>query len=255
MSDDPFLEDVYIRIRKTLTRYLRSHPEWEDAVQEGCIRAWKDFEEGKRDSVYMVNRGVTWGKAYLQSDRGGGRRATGRPVSSSDGYHTADGIASRQKMKQYVEQFYPLHNRKPKPTEAAKALGISGEYASVLLKTYEQGLYATKVGNRDTWELTVGMDTMRLQSSETDEASKVFVRSTMIPSFEDEVLSNDFMETIISQLKERHGQVIRMYFMLGFTPKEIGEYYNYPKWPVQNGVKNINAALKAVKKVLDASTD
>ena len=134
-------------------------------------------------------------------------------------------------------------------------MGISGEYASVLLKTYEQGIYANKVGIRNNWELTVGMDTMRLQSSETDESSKVFVRSTMVASFEDELLSNDFMENVISQLNERHGQVIRMYFMLGFTPKEIGEYYNYPKWPVQNGIKNINAALKAVKKVLDASTD
>jgi DNA-directed RNA polymerase specialized sigma24 family protein len=64
-------------------RVLRSHlhklkhlDRWEDGIQEGLIRAWKDMEEGMDAYWQVINRAKMWAKTYiLNSD--GRRHATG----------------------------------------------------------------------------------------------------------------------------------------------------------------------------------
>jgi RNA polymerase sigma factor (sigma-70 family) len=254
-EDLEFLERINKVIYKRMSRYLRYHPEWEDAVQEAYIQAWKDYQKGDWESdFYLINRACTWAKAYLQSDRGGGRRGTGRAKSVGEGYSTADGLAMCEKTRQYVTEYSKLHNSKPKPSVMAKALGISAEYGSVLLKTYNEKLYAASIGNRDDWQPPVNMDTAAAEeNSDTSTAGKrsnKFQEAITEKGFESSVISSDFFNWVCSQVGERHAQVLTMHFVYEMSAREIGEYYQYPKWPVQNGRKNINAAVKAAKEVI-----
>lgn len=252
-EDIEFLETINRYIYKRMSAYMRHHPEWEDAVQEAYIRAWKDYEAGNWESdFHLVNRACTWAKAYLQEDRGGGRRATGRPRSESSGRVQAEGLKMAEKTKQYVDEFHKLHKRKPRPMELRDALGITDGYASILLKNYNQTIYAAKAGIRDAWAPAVGMDTIRAESNEDEKKSKSFIKSIRQENFEDDVLSDLHFDHIVSSLKPRHKEVLNMYFRYGMTTREIGDYYGYEKYPVKNARANILSALKAARKIVEA---
>lgn len=69
MSELDQLEAVQSLIQRAMSSY-RAHPMWEDAIQEGLIRAWrKMLDGGVYNHAYLSWHGVWYARRFLKQAR------------------------------------------------------------------------------------------------------------------------------------------------------------------------------------------
>ncbi len=255
-------EEVCKTIEKTMSRHYRDHLEWEDAVQEAKIQAWKDWDNGLRDVRHLVNRARMCGKGYFSRDKG--RRATGHAKASRVGHVTAAGDATRAKVQQYVEDYIQLHDAKPKIRDVAKAIGLSETYASGVMRTMHQRKYAGEQGSRDNWaDSKISLDSS-FSGNEEDLQTKTMIKATSIADFTDDIDSDSWFLGIIQRLQDwdvkystDYAELIFLRYYYDMTPTEIGKHWGYTKNPGQRVANQLARAKARAEKLVyeDESAD
>lgn len=91
--------------------HYRDDLEFEDAIQEGLIRAWKDHETGNYEIAHLRNRAWSWSHNYLYKE---GTYATGSELKRSrEGITKKSGDATREKVQAFQNEYYAIHEKKP----------------------------------------------------------------------------------------------------------------------------------------------
>lgn len=223
--DDFKFEDVCHKIFTTFQSYrnVSTSSEWEDAVQEGYIQAWKDWEAGSRDFWHLVNRGRTWAKAYLQRDNG--RRATGSTRRTLKGRTTAQGNITREKIRNFAEEYISVHGKRPTFRLMGEAAGVDENTAARHWRIMYQAQAASKTGTLEDVSETV-MDHTRMDTSNEDEKmSQEFARAITVPDFAPSLWQDEFFWEITRNVPAKYGQALALYYGYGYKNVEIAKFF------------------------------
>lgn len=225
ITQTAFLSTVERVVRSNMSGYRDQH-DWEDAIQEGVIRAWRDMREGERGNTHIIRRAKIWAKTHMTDDH---HLPTGHPGRETTGIVRQADLVRAEKVRGYVEHFYRLHDRLPKATEVAQALGISKSSASYHIKTRNEmrGGYAV----REDGEGHARLDRksyrnvplfVTLSGGDEEIGPEAEFRAGLI-TFEDDVCSQDSFEHLMSLLAPQYQEVLRYYHLDQMTYKEIAE--------------------------------
>jgi len=137
MSDVMSFDEMERHLRQRVSRF-RDHPEWEDAVQEGRISIWKDLQEGTKDHPHMVFRAIRVARALLFNPTA---HPTGHvAIGASAGTRkTSRGEATREKIRNYLQDYRRLHDSEPTAYRIGKDLGIDRSTVSAQLRKMRSG--------------------------------------------------------------------------------------------------------------------
>lgn len=247
---------------KRLERYLRvalsswrAEDTYEDAVQEGLIRAWKDTEAGMADEDHVKSRAKLWAKNYLKDARTGRRTPTGAPSRTRDGRQDSRGIASREKITQFVDEYVRIHDKPPTNIEVSRATGLSTSVVGYQRRVIREGrmqnnaIYTEEYGERriDHAAYTVGHFTD--ETSDALEGAFYSIAANRV-NFEEDLISEMDFYALLGKLDERHKKILFWYHILGYEAKEVATALGYA--PVSStGSRHIKDAHTAAKSVLE----
>lgn len=238
-------------VRKYLTTCLvkyRGHSEYEDAFQEGMIRAWKDIEDGNTEFLHVARRARVWAFNFIQDSATGRRRATGAHKLTNDGRRSSQGEASREKISSFVEQYFELHDKRPSNVEISQATGLSTSVVSYQLKQLRDGkginhaIYADHYGEQriDYKAYTIGHI--------TDE-NRDYLSSLQKVTWEEEFIDElDFYRTL-EMVDPVHREVLYWHHVEGYNAKEVARLLG-TAGNSTTGIRRIRAAHDAVKAAL-----
>lgn len=243
------LMEVEKTFRKRMMRRYRNQPLWEDAYQEGLIRAWKDIEEGGREFAHIINRADAWARNVM-FDRN--TKQTGEPRRSTFGGRKKKGDETRVKISEYMTEFHASRGRLPSKTEIATELGLHVSSIAPHLTVMQQGNTATFMkGETTRVDLNAyGFYPLEWQNPNVEGdlySNEVIARITQ-PSFEDEWLAHEHFFEIISVLDKEDYDLMILRFYYDWTTTEIGEsYFGYTTSARQKAHRKVNNVLKKLR--------
>lgn len=124
-------EEVAVTVAKRIRKKFSTVPDWDDALQEALIRAWKDVQDGSYDYNHIVNRSEMWARKYLFPGSNA-QKATGSSRVDTTGY--VRNAAMRDKIKLFRDEYITLHGKPPTQVVVGKALGLSQHQVSYYMK-------------------------------------------------------------------------------------------------------------------------
>jgi DNA-directed RNA polymerase specialized sigma24 family protein len=227
------MEINYIKLESYVRGALKNRrdmEDFEDAVQEGLIRGWKDSEEGSRDEAWIFHRAAMWASQHLTNDT---HLPTGHMGRERDGITRASGNATREKIKMYVEQFTELHDRAPNQTEIANAIGLNPSTVHTHLQRMKTGnatvLYRTE-GEKKRLDRSSYLHTPLLVDDRDGNSVRVHPEAEShnpAPSTEMLLLEELHFQALLAPLTKRSQEVLTLTHLYGWSQKEIGQYFGY----------------------------
>lgn len=222
-------------LRGSFSSY-KAREDFEDAVQEGLIRAWRDLndEENERDDTYVIRRAKTWMHAALCDDS---KLPTGHPGRERTGITKHASLPYKEKIRSYVDEYIALHDEKPTQAQISQATGIHKDTISRHMRNLNAGDHALY---RDDTTADGGIARRRVDRRAYISAPLLIDgadgNTFMHPDaealsdgyqFEDVVASEDSFSHMLATLTDEDRKVITMYFQYGMTHKEIGNVLGF----------------------------
>lgn len=250
------LEYVENYLYKALVTY-RNDENFEDAIQEGLIRAWKDVQENTLSEMtqsYINHRAKQWAKNFIRDSKIGRRRPTGAPLNSKEGRNTKSGVASREKISIFMRDYSDLHDKEPSNIEIAQATGLSAAVVSYQRKAIREGRHhnnAITVTDQDGRTRTdyTAYSVSHFTTTFTEDI--IFNIAGKI-EWEDETIAEMDFFNLLDGVDQKHKQVLFWHHFMGYNSKEIAGLLGF--FPASNtGHRHIKAAHKAVHALLDPS--
>lgn len=237
------LDEMAPIIRGKLARNWAGHADFDDAVQEATIHAWKDLEKGGYEPWHVINRAVVQGKKLLIDNR---KSMTGAAPRTKTGVNNPQGEKTREKINQFIRDYVELHGKHPTNKVVSAAVGVTDRTVA-----YHRRRAYTNVGNdggvtrHDYTEqsLTAMLDAVEGQEDRT----ALFA----LESFESDLIDTLDFTDLVASLNKDSAKALTM-FNMGFIDREIGEAFGYMKHPQPMGNKIKRRALKEAKEVLEA---
>jgi DNA-directed RNA polymerase specialized sigma subunit len=250
MTSTYTLEDLYRTFeRKMLGRYS-DHHECDDAIQEGRIRIWRDFEKGEiTDFTHLINRGMQWARAYMFSDH---HPPVGHPGRERDGINTRAGDAVREKITGYIKDFVVLHDREPKNHEIAKALGITqhavGHHKKVLKEqNFLVQMRVNKDGSRNVDRKAYVISSLDKPNTAgyPEDARDHYSRDKSLAqeSFEHDWISTDAFYSLIEGFDEDTRAMLIMTHDYGYSQKPIADHLNVSQMQVSRRLRKVHKEI------------
>lgn len=107
----------------------------DDVVQEGVIHAWDDIQAGIYTKRHILHRASIWSKSFFSTRR----PPTGKPAMSRDFITTADGRARIEKVKNFRNEWFELHDAFPTAQQIADGVGVSVSWAAKVSRNIKNG--------------------------------------------------------------------------------------------------------------------
>lgn len=249
-------------LRRTIMKRMmrhRSHPDFEDGLQEAYIRSWEDLQAGMDDYGYLVRRAAMWGRAYLYNSH---HYATGDLGRDRTGMKRAAGEASREKIKNYIREYVELHGNTPTNVHVAEALGMSDSNVGIHLKILREQSFKVitreEDGNRvdrgaykyiNISDLFTNVDDSEREDNENHKALAV-------ESFENEYLAEQGFLDLIEPLDDELKTIVILLHCYDWSQKEVGEYLGFTTNPQPRVKKKADRAYRILRGGLnnDSST-
>jgi len=233
------------KIRRYLITSLasyRGHSEYDDAFQEGMIRAWRDIEDGNDDFRHVAHRAKLWAVAFISESGQGRRRSTGAPPMSRDGRRDAQGDKTREKIKQCIAEYESVHGEEPTNKYIVQSTGISSSVVSIQRKKMREGKGVNHAiyNGRDRIDhnaYTIGPITLE---NEND------IYGSVTTSFESDLIADMSFKGLLEDLPSEERQVLYWHYVLGLNAKEIAAMLGLAGGS-SSGMRKIRAAHHAVK--------
>lgn len=251
-----FLEKVYRYLKKALSGRWGADERYEDALQEGVIRAWKDIQEGSTDNLKILHRAKVWSLAYLSDPH---KLHTGQPRRSRSGIVTGAAHKTYEEVRKFSDTFFAEHGRKPTSPEVAESLGISTSSAASFIKKLKSGYSSNHTvtntyeehndGNRRLKrELFQNWDINVLFEKQTGEDSNKEL-SQYIPTveFEDDVISRVAFTEMIKDLPLRDRTVLYYHYVEDLDDLKLSEIIGSKTPRKQAGYKARRRALELLR--------
>lgn len=243
-------------LRAALSRWRKHLPElYEDAFQEGMIQCWRDVEAGVTPKLKILRRASMAGNKFMHRN---GEYFFGKPRKSRDGIRTNQ--KSVEKVQVYLQEVMPVRNNVyPNAREVSDALGIAYSSAQNIMRNIKSGKIDHMVYREDgrmDWnhyktfsveEMGPGTEHHGDQASNRHWTDDV----RFAESFEDALVSDMDMASILSQLSERHRTVLYMYFYQGYSVVSIGEHFGHTTNVSTKGHRHVNNAISQARMLLD----
>lgn len=210
-----------------ITRKLQKYyglDRYEDGLQEAFIRAWKDIENGYEDYWHIVHRAVHWGRAFIfDSDRE--RHPTGDLGRSREGQIQSQGEASREKIRNFCQEYRALHDKTPTHKVIAEGTGLTPKTVSHHVRRMKESRSSNipiRRNRLDRREFTQ-VHLSRLLWATAGEDSQSLSRFFSCDSFEDEIVGQKNFEDMVNLLpNEGMRQALTLRYVYGYTGREIG---------------------------------
>lgn len=235
------LEQVAKVVRGTLARKWFKHPDFEDAVQEAIIHAWRDIETGGYTFAHVVNRAALQGKKLLADKRA---TITGKARRSKEGTVSAQGEATREKINMFIRDYVDIHEKMPTNKEIAAAVGVSNSTVITHRKRGYTNVGADGGVTRHNYSESSLESYMTAADIDADECP-LFAQD----SFEDSLIEDLDFQNLLASLSEESAKALTLYVM-GYIDREIAEAFGYDKHPQPMGNKIKKRALKEARRVL-----
>lgn len=230
------LVDVERSIRSYASRF-RQMPDHEDAIQEGMINAWKDLESGNYDYWHIVRRAQIRIKAVLLDPS---HHMTGHIRTSREGIEKDQGRKTREKIRQFVDEYMELHDKKPSGVTIAKGTGITASVVHAHLRRMADGI------DHNMALIKEGTNETDYAAYHVNSLDDMPVEREATPSFEDELVSNMAFQEMIASLSDFEKALLELHFKHDKNFQDIGDTLGYTK----NGrIKARKHVLKAIEKV------
>lgn len=243
------LDDIRRYLYKALSSYT-SRSEYEDGLQEGLIRAWKDIEAGNDDFLHVAHRARRWAINFILDSDSGRRKATGAPSRTMEGRKDSHGEATREKIRQFITHYRELHGEEPTQKQVAEGIGYTPQTVGHHMRNMREGRGTNHaIYNEFYGEKRVDYNAYRTSSYNIDsipeDQSKVFARHAI--SFEDQsVAEMDFYNTL-AKVDPIHQQVLFWYYVEGYNYQEVAHLGGATATRASNiGQRRVQAAHKAV---------
>lgn len=236
-------------VRTGLIRY-RDMMDFEDAIQEGLVRAWKDAEEGQKNELWIMRRAKHWAWSILTNDY---KLPTGHPGRDLEGRTKSSGDASREKIRAYMEEFVKLHDRAPFYREIAAGIGVSKDTVAHHMKYMRAHgnvtvQYRTNGDRRRVDRSAYVHSPLMVKGLEGDEdIDPEAERQAAAPSAEDVFMATETFRGLLSPISVESQQSLFMSHALDWTYKQIGEFFDGPS----AHSKGYRMLLKAHQEVRD----
>lgn len=226
-------ENLIQDIKNLIVRYCRPD-NFDDAVQEALIRAWQLSESNySRDKI--LAKAVDRGRAVINPFAG--PVPLGKPAKSKEGYRDAEGNISRQKIKDFQDNFKEVHERLPTVTEISRGLGMSTRNVRdhlSRLKTDRKSILVTD-NNRVLEPLHASLEVL----NEDDE----IVSDTV--QFEDELLAWLNFVDLVSILNPRDKELMYFSHVEGMRNAEVARCLGKSDSTVRDLINRAHHSLRS----------
>lgn len=243
---DKTLKDV----RNIVTASLRKggwdgEHHYHDAIQEGVIRAWLDWDNPKYDDAYLVNRACQWARAYAEDKGRGHHQPTGHIRVSAMGVTTANGNAGREKIWAYQAEYFALHGEKPNSVQTGKAVGMRPATVRELLK-HADSHHAPRGRLSAITPQPFSLNWLLDDSGDLEQTESW----TAGPDNTQEVVMTDNIRHLLSLTTPKRARWIFLARVCGWTGKEIAEKDNVKTYSVidreiRKGLQDIREGVAA----------
>lgn len=235
---------------KSLEKYLRyklkgyrDNLEFEDGIQEGLIRAWKDTETGTYDENHTRNRALSWAHNFLYKDT---QYATGDQGRSREGITKHSTDATREKVKAFQDQHRALHGEVPTNAQVSQGTGLSvgvARYAAQTLKTQNQAkpTYYVDSQGKNRLDVQSYKKTPLYATVDGEEFLDVRVENVYHFTWESTLVDDDAFRSRIAPMDDRSKALLTLTHVYGYTHPEIGKILGMSTSAVYRG---LNAAHK-----------
>lgn len=247
-SEQTELLEKLPRIMRGSLRSYHDLENWEDSIQEGLIRAWKDLEEGGRDDTYVVRRAKVWAQSHLLDES---RLPSGHPGRERTGMIRKRDLARAEKVQNFVREYVELHDRKPSVKEVAEGVGISRNSASFQLRTLNH--------RRGGYQLKVDGDRFRLDRNAYKKVPLIVVaedgNETIHPDTERLVQDRPFEELITGQenfnrllkfLNTDQQRILTLYHLYDWDYNQIGRHEGITRQSAYKRIERAHAELRRI---------
>lgn len=239
-DNSPEFKEAFAYVEKVVRRRMRRYKDLtdcEDATQEALIWVWKALREDRHLNAlngldHLAYRAQMEGHGYLFDKR---RHATGHPgmdrVATPRKY--PQGEATREKIRNYMNEYKDLHGVEPSSYQIAEAIGMNSSGVRNHLRAMKTGKY-TQI----EWE-TVPL--VEEYGADGDEYAKI----PTVESFEDELLGEmAIVRELLDNLSQKHVEMLYAIFWEGYT---IGEYAKTQGWKTSTAYSHRHKALKTLR--------
>lgn len=118
------VDHILDRVRARVFSKYRTHRDVEDLMQEASVKSWKLYQEHPDwDEARIVYFGVMKAQSLVSGQSG--EAPTGKPVNRVQHKQHASGEASREKIRQYLNEYIRIHGKQPTKSQVADDLGMS----------------------------------------------------------------------------------------------------------------------------------
>lgn len=234
----------------------------DDVIQEGIIHAWEDIQAGIYTKRHILHRASIWSKAFFSTRR----PPTGKPALSRDFITTADGRARIEKVKNFRNEWFELHDAFPTAQQIADGVGVSHAWAAKVSKDIKNGdiqehssRFRNEFGDLDYTKIVAfsieGAYTQGNGDSPSDQGEPPFLADRAYGSAEEDWFSERGGLELLDLLKdEKQRTVVYLYFWQQWSQKEIGEYlggYSNPQVAANKILKSAILQLRNIQKPRD----
>ena len=147
------LEDLLDHVEKRMNYRYAKHVDFEDLKQEAKIWAWQEYEAGNRDRWDILRKANNRARNLYQDKSGS--KPFGKPVASKDGTRNVKGLETKEKIRNFLEEYIALHNEKPTINQIADGLGM--KYANVWHHMKNLEVRKENVADIEVWNLSHDM--------------------------------------------------------------------------------------------------
>jgi RNA polymerase sigma factor (sigma-70 family) len=211
--------------------HYRDDLEFEDAIQEGLIRAWKDHESGKYEPNHLRNRAWSWAHNFLYKD---GTYATGTELKRSrEGITKKHGDAIREKVQQYQKEYYAIHAKKPSYQTVAEGTGFSKSQVAVAIRSLKTmnhikpAYYVDSTGKTRLDHSAYRPSPLYQVDLNGEECIDPRAEKLTVENWEEEYIGTQAFGKMIEFLKWDSKAIVILYFMYGYSQREIAIHLGY----------------------------
>lgn len=218
---------------------------FDDAVQEGKIWAWRQIEKGAEDRGWVLNSSVrhVWNHLHPETHH----QPTGHErITGGFGVANTDTRARMEKVDNFILEFGRLHDRKPGTSEIARGTGLQDEQVRRVLR---------RLSDRDNTALTFNsfgrvssknISLSVLMDVKNDGDSADSHEAFSMPSFEDGAVSELDFQLLLSKLSDIERRVIVLRHVYGYTETMIGREVGHSQSTVNRLLRFTHKKLRAI---------